>query len=63
MPVGPGVGQGTAVGQAIKGATRQLEMKGQIRGKYVNFTSKPLLLLTSDEDKYQRGFYKRNKRF
>ncbi|KAK4349414.1 hypothetical protein RND71_032169 [Anisodus tanguticus] len=30
--IGPGVGQGTVAGQAVKGIARQLEADGKIRG-------------------------------
>ncbi|KAB2016757.1 hypothetical protein ES319_D08G115900v1 [Gossypium barbadense] len=30
--IGPGVGQGTAVGQAVEGIARQPDAKGKIRG-------------------------------
>nr|QIT06852.1 ATP synthase CF0 C subunit [Cyperus fuscus] len=30
--IGPGIGQGTAAGQAVEGIARQIEAEGKIRG-------------------------------
>lgn len=35
--IGPGVGQGTAAGQAVEGIARQPEAEGKIRGTLLRF--------------------------
>ena len=35
--IGPGIGQGTAAGQAVEGIARQPEVENKIRGVLLNF--------------------------
>ena len=36
--IGPGIGQGTAAGQAVEGIARQPEAENKIRGTSVSYT-------------------------